>query len=373
MITRFNRQSPPTDPAKQMEEKAMQSDRESPQFVRTSLAGAISLGLEPGRFMPNIQYTCLNLLLTYAGGCRAACSYCGLAHNREADASKTFIRVKWPTYPLAEILERVRGGSHPFRRVCVSMITHGRAVEDACAVIRRVRESAGLPVSGLLAPTVMEGKSDLQKIRSAGADRVGIAIDAATEGLFDRHRGEGVGGPHRWDLFWAYLADSVEVFGLYNVGVHLIAGLGETEKQLVHAISGAYRIGALTHLFSFFPEEGSLLQNRPQPPLGTYRRIQLARYLINERITNGGRIRFSPAGQIIDFGLDIEPLIRTGEAFMTSGCPGQDGQMACNRPFGNERASEPMRNYPFRPAPEDIERILPQIWDDDLVKKSSLS
>ncbi|MCX6557124.1 MAG: hypothetical protein NTW95_06795, partial [Candidatus Aminicenantes bacterium] len=57
-----------------------------------------------------------------------------------------------------------------------------------------------------------------------------------------------------------------------------------------------------------------------------------------------------------------------GEAFMTSGCPDQDGQVACNRPFGNERASEPMRNYPFQPGPEDIERILPQIWDDDLVK-----
>ncbi|MDP3098308.1 MAG: hypothetical protein Q8M86_10200, partial [Syntrophales bacterium] len=288
---------------KRMEEKAMQSDRESPQFVQTSLAGAISLGLEPGRFMPKIKCTCLNLLLTYAGGCRASCSYCGLANNRQADKSNTFIRVRWPTYPLAEILERVRGGRHPFRRVCVSMITHDHAVDDACTVICRVRESAGLPVSGLLAPTVMGGRNDLQKIRSAGADQVGIAIDAATEGLFARHRGAGVDGPHRWDLFCEYLADSVEVFGLYKAGVHLIAGLGETEEQMVNAISRAYRVGAMTHLFSFFPEAGSILQNRPQPPLGTYRRIQLARYLINERITNGSQIRFSPAGQIIDFGL----------------------------------------------------------------------
>jgi len=362
-ITRFFWQSPPTDPAKQMEEKAMQSDRESPLFVRTSLAGAISLGLEPGRFMPKIRCTCLNLLLTYAGGCRASCSYCGLAHNRQADKSNTFIRVKWPAYPLAEISEWVRGGRHPFRRVCVSMITHDRAVDDACTVIRRVRESAGLPVSGLLAPTVMGGRNDLQKIRSAGADRVGIAIDAATEGLFDRHRGAGVGGPHRWDLFWEYLADSVEVFGLYKAGVHLITGLGETEEQLVHAISRAYRMGAMTHLFSFFPEDGSLLQNSPQPPLGKYRRIQLARYFINEGIADSNHIRFSPAGQIIDFGLDIEPYIQKGEAFMTSGCPDQDGVAACNRPFGNERASEPMRNYPFPPGPGDIGRILPQIWE----------
>ncbi len=360
---RFNWQSPTTGPAKPMEEKAMPSDRESPQSVQTSLAGAISLGLEPGRFMPKIRCTCLNLLLTYAGGCRASCSYCGLAHNRQADKANTFIRVRWPTYPLAEILERVKSGSHPFKRVCVSMITHDHAVDDACTIIRRVRGSAGLPVSGLLAPTVMGGRSDLQKIRSAGADRVGIAIDAATEGLFARHRGAGVDGPHRWDLFWEYLADSVEVFGLYKAGVHLIAGLGETEEQLVHAISRAYRMGAMTHLFSFFPEDGSLLQNHPQPPLGKYRRIQLARYFINEGIADSNNILFSPAGQIIDFGLNIEPFILTGEAFMTSGCPDQGGQVACNRPFGNERASEPMRNYPYRPGPEDIGKILPQIWE----------
>jgi lipoyl synthase len=342
----------------------MQTDRESPQFVRTSLAGAISLGLEPGRFMPKVRCTCLNLLLTYAGGCRASCSYCGLARSSRADGPKTFIRVKWPSYPLAAILERVRGGGHPFKRACVSMITRDRALEDACAVTHQVRESSGLPVSGLLSPAVMEGKNDLKKIRSAGADRVGIAIDAATEGLFDRYRGSGVGGPHRWDIFWQCVSDSVEVFGRYKAGVHLIAGLGETEEQMVHAIAKACRMGAVTHLFSFFPEGGSILQNRPQPPLGKYRRLQLARYLINEGIADGSHFLFSPAGQIIDFGLNIEPFVRTGEAFMTSGCPDQDGQVACNRPFGNERASEPMRNYPYPPEPEEIRRIIPQIWDE---------
>jgi biotin synthase-related radical SAM superfamily protein len=338
----------------------MRSDGESPQFVKTSLAGAISLGLEPGRFMPKIRCSCLNLLLTYAGGCRASCSYCGLAHNRQMDKSDTFIRVRWPTYPLAEILERVKG-RHPFRRACVSMITHARAVEDTCTVVRRVRESTGLPVSGLLAPTVMEGKDDLQKIRDAGADRVGIAIDTATDALFSQHRGAGVGGPHEWDLFWECLSDAVEIFGRYKAGVHLIVGMGETEEEMVHAISKAYRIGALTHLFSFFPEGGSLLQDRSQPPLGKYRRVQLARYLINEGIVDAEGMRFSPEGGIVDFGLDIEPWFSKGEAFMTSGCPGEDGQLACNRPFGNERASEPMRNYPFRPDPEDVGRILAQI------------
>jgi lipoyl synthase len=342
----------------------MQTIQESPQYVQTSLAGAICLGLEKGRFMPNSKCKCLNLLLTYSSGCGASCSYCGLARNRREDTSKTFIRVKWLTYALAEIMARVKAGEHPFKRVCVSMITHGHAVDDTCTIINQVRTNSNLPVSGLIAPTVMKSKQDLARFKAAGADRVGIAIDAATEELFVRHRGAGVGGPHQWDLFWDTLADAVNIFGAYQAGVHLIVGLGETEAEMVNTISRAYRMGAMTHLFSFYPESGSLMQDSSPPDLGTYRRVQLARYLINEGIIDISHMHFSADGQIIDFGQDIMTYIQNGVAFMTSGCPGEDGQVACNRPFGNERASEPMRNYPFQPGAEDLGIILPQIWNE---------
>lgn len=341
----------------------MSSIVESPQYVQTSLAGAICLGMESGRFMKNTKCGCLNLLLTYKIGCSASCSYCGLAHNRQVDSTKTFIRVKWPTYAMADIIDRVKNRPNPFKRVCVSMITHGHALADTCTIIKQVREETGLPVSVLIAPTVMKGKIDMEALKKAGAERVGVAIDAVTEELFDKHRGKGVGGPHRWQRFWESVSEAVEVFGKYNVGVHLIVGLGETEEQMVKVIDKAYQMGALTHLFSFFPEAGSLMENSLQPPLGQYRRVQLARYLINEGIIDINNIKFSPDGKIIDFGIDIKPYIEKGIAFMTSGCPGEDGLVACNRPFGNERASEPMRNYPYLPETGDLEVIRPQIWN----------
>lgn len=335
--------------------------QESPQYVQTSLAGAICLGLEHGRFLRGASCHCLNILLTYHGGCRAACSYCGLARNRQVAQQRTFIRVKWPTYPLEEILHRLRQGRHPFRRICVSMITHERCLSDTCAVIRRFREAGGLPISGLLTPTAMQGRADLERIREAGADRVGIAVDAATEELFEKHRGQGVHGPHRWKRYWDAVREAVDVFGPYRVGVHLIVGLGETEQQMVEAITRAYQMGALTHLFSFFPESGSLMDGCAQPPLRQYRRVQLARYLINEGIVSPAAISFTAGGEISDFGIEVDPYIREGSAFMTSGCPGADGVLACNRPFGNERASEPLRNYPFKPQPEDVEEIRRQL------------
>jgi biotin synthase len=137
--------------------------------------------------------------------------------------------------------------------------------------------------------------------------------------------------------------------------------LGETEEQMVAFIDRANKINVATHLFSFFPESGSILESHPQPPLEQYRRIQLARYLINENIVSLDSMHFSPSGEVVDFGIEIDPYIELGLPFMTSGCPGNDGMLACNRPFGNERASEPMRNYPFLPEQEDIEIIRNQL------------
>ncbi|MDD3250668.1 MAG: radical SAM protein [Smithellaceae bacterium] len=338
-----------------------QINGESPEFVQTSLAGAMAMGLMPGKFERNAQCVCLNLLETYADGCNASCSYCGLARNRNREAQATFIRVKWPAYPLSEIISRVQTRPHPFRRVCVSMVTHRRALDDACAIISGVREKTGLPVSGLLSPTVMDGKSDLEKIHRAGADRIGIAIDAVTPELFEKHRGIGVGGPHKLEVYMQSLEDAVSVFGAYMVGVHLIVGLGETQRQMIDFIDRANKMKVATHLFSFFPESGSLLEAHPQPALRQYRHIQLARYLINEKIVSADSMRFSSLGEVTDFGVDIEPYLAMGTPFMTSGCPGNDGLLACNRPFGNERASEPMRNYPFVPVEEDIVVIRSQM------------
>lgn len=319
------------------------------------------MGLERGRYLKRTECTCLNLLLTYNSGCKASCSYCGLSHQRDEDAAPTFIRVKWPTYEMAIIFEALEH-RNPFKRACVSMITHARAVEDTCTIISRLRARTDLPVSGLLDPTVMH-HNDMQAIKDAGADRVGIAIDAVTPELFDRHRGHGVEGPHRWDRYWQAVEESVRVFGRYRTGVHLIVGLGETEQEMINVIDKAYKMGALTHLFSFFPEAGSLLEKTAQPPLGQYRRVQMARYLINEGIITAQDIEFGSNGEVKDFGIDIEPYINMGVPFMTSGCPDETGRVACNRPFGNERASEPMRNYPYLPDENDLAVINPQLWD----------
>ena len=55
---------------------------QSPEYVQTSLAAAMSLGFRPARFRRDSFLTGLNLLTTYPDGCVARCGFCGLSGNR---------------------------------------------------------------------------------------------------------------------------------------------------------------------------------------------------------------------------------------------------------------------------------------------------
>ena len=337
---------------------------ESPRYLRMSLAAAMTLGLKPGRFYRNARLYCINLLLTYRAGCAARCAYCGLSNKREGDYNeKSFIRVTWPTHSLSQIIERILDRPHKVKRICISQITHKRSIQDTKDICARLRSSFDIPVSLLISPTILS-RADLLDFKDAGADKIGVAMDLATPELFDKYRGKGVGGPHNWDTYRQCLSDAIAIFGKRNAGSHFVTGMGETEKEMVEAIQKIQDSGGWTHLFSFFPEADSQMKEHPMPKMDQYRRIQLARYLMDEGISRAEKMAFDTSGRILDFGLppgELDRIINTGEPFRTSGCEGYDGQVACNRPYANSRPGPDIRNYPFPPNEEDINRIRQQM------------
>ena len=341
----------------------------SPEYVRLSLAAAMTLNLTPGRFFRGARLGCVNLLLTYPGGCKANCAFCGLAREKHADQFdprfEKFIRVTWRAYSLDEVLERTTVAPPWVQRICISMVTHPQARQDALTVCKRSVEATGLPVSILVAPTLMD-RDDLKDMLAAGADRIGVAIDAARPDIFADMRGKPAGGPHRWEHYWEIYEQALEIFGQDRVGVHLIHGLGESEQDLVLAMDRARRLGGSTHLFCFFPERFSALRDQPQPPASSYRRVQMARWLIDHDLGRAQEMEFDHKGRLVGFGVKphvLEEALLSGQAFMTSGCPGADGQVACNRPFGNEKPGPDLRNFPFALEEEDLELVRSQIGD----------
>jgi biotin synthase len=338
---------------------------ESPEYLRISLAAAMTLGLAPGWFYRGACLHCINLLMTYDEGCAANCSYCGLQRLREGSyEGKSFIRVPWPVVSLDEVVSRSRARLSAVKRVCLSTITHPRVARDARAILERLhRELPEVPISVLSNPTLLT-RADLEYYRAIPIDRLGIAVDAATEPIFDRHRAREVRGPHRWERYWRFFEEALAVFVPGRVGVHLIVGLGETEEEMIRLIGRIRQAGGSTHLFSFFPEAGSRLAAHPQPPVGQYRRVQLARYLIDEDLASADTFTFDERGRLTSFGAAEErarQAIATGVPFMTSGCPDETGAVACNRPFGDCTPGDDIRSFPFQPDEEDLVTIRGQL------------
>jgi biotin synthase len=313
----------------------------SPEYVQLSNAAAITLGIMGGKMYGCECTRCLNLLLTYPEGCRANCAYCGLARHREADrdyADRNFIRVDWPAVPMAEIIDIVAKDpdASPFHRMCISMITHPRSEQDTFTVLKQWTDRIdpdAIPVSILSNPTTMK-REDVQKTRDLGADIFTVALDAATPEVFDRTRGKGVQSPHKWSKYWEIMLDARDIFGPQKFGAHIIVGMGETEYEVLNLVQELVDLGGHSHMFCFFPEQGSLMDHLPATPRDQWRRVQLARYLIDYRGVRVEHMKFNELGQVENYGIpdaELADVIDAGIAFRTSGCPGkfQEDISAC--------------------------------------------
>ena len=97
---------------------------------------------------------------------------------------------------------------------------------------------------------------------------------------------------------------------------------------------------------------------------GQWRRVELARYLIDYGGGRTDRMSFDRQGRVADFGLAearLKEIVETGKPFRTSGCPGkEDDVSSCNRPYGDSAPSD-ILSFPFGPDTEDLRTICAQL------------
>jgi len=329
----------------------MSVEEEMPEKIRVSLGSAIVLKLLRGKLdaMPTTAY-----LLTYRRGkCNANCSFCPQARGSHGRADM-LSRVSWPVFPTRHVLDGIENAVEDgkIRRVCLQALNYPEVLADLLAFVKAICLRVNVPVSISCQPLNSE---NMRRLAEAGAERISIPLDAATEELFDKVKGRLVGGPYVWREQIELLSEAVKIFGEDKVSTHLIVGLGETEKEMVETIQKCVDMGVLPALFAFTPISGTTLENKSQPPVPTYRRIQLTRHLIFHGIARYEDICFDEKDCVSDFGVDKETLlgiIQTGEPFLTSGCPN------CNRPYYNEKPSGPIYNYPRPLTKEETAQIM---------------
>jgi lipoyl synthase len=301
-----------------------------PESVNVSIGTAAVLGLAevPMADAPTTAY------LMLGGRCRLDCAFCAQARESRAGALH-LSRVTWPEYPLALVAERLTGAvaRGAVRRACLQVTTSPAAPGQASAVLRAVRAVCDVPFDLAILPRDLDQVRDLL---AEGADHIGFGLDAACERVFRQAKGGS------WARSLALIEQAATAFP-GRAAVHLIAGLGETERELVERIQWARDLGITTGLFAFTPVPGTRLAGRPAPPLDSYRRMQAAHWLIARGRARYAEMVFDAEGRLVRLGA---PLPEDGGPFQTSGCPD------CNRPYYNERPGGVMYNYP-RPLTAD--------------------
>jgi biotin synthase len=210
----------------------------------------------------------------------------------------------------------------------------------------------------------------LQAFKDLGVDMIGIGLDAVTEELFRNIRTDVPAGGLKWDKYWEVVSDAREIFGPWKVNVHTLVGLGETDEDLIRLFVALREKEIFSYLFCFNPEPDSRMAGQPKADLGRWRRLQLARQLVESQGYELTQFSFDRAGSLNRLRAsrtEVEPIVTEGIAFMTNGCPGESGEPGCTRPYGSYRPSEPFRDYPFVPTSEDLRDIRAQLALDDLL------
>ncbi len=317
--------------------------------IRLSIGSAIILGLKKGKMdaLPTTIYTMLG------ESCVADCRYCAQARNSKAD-KKMLSRVIWPEFNLDDVLDKIddkgkfEQQTQTCKRICVQTLKYPKLIDDLVYLIGRMKEKTNIPISACVNPL---NKKTLIRLKDAGLDRIGVGLDCASESIFRVMKPD-----FKWNDYIVFLNNVVDIFN--SGSVHLIAGLGETDEEIISMFQKTVEIGCYPALFTFTPVKGINL-DYPQPKMERYRGLQLVRYLIVNNMARYEEMVFEN-GELSSINIlssIVEDVLKTGKPFQTSGCKD------CNRPFYNERPGGPMYNYPCPLKKYDIEKAKNQLKD----------
>lgn len=309
--------------------------------VSIGTAGVLGLATLPMAVAPSTAY------LMVGERCGMDCAFCTQARSSSA-SSLALSRVTWPLFPLPEVCERLAQAERTgtLSRCCLQVTTGAGHVQKALDTVAQLRRATCLPLSVAI---YLRDLRQIEAFLALGVDRIGLGLDAACERVFRQVKGE------HWASMVHLIEDAARRYP-QRIAVHLVAGLGETEQEMVNRMLWAHAMGAGVSLFAFTPVRGTALADHPKPALDAYRRLQSARWAIVCREARLPDFRFSESGVLLELprvemdALVDGPCLVDSEAFCTSGCPG------CNRPFYNERPGGPMYNYARPLTPAEAER-----------------
>lgn len=314
-------------------------------MIRISVGTAELLGLNHtvSQALPTTAY------LMLGEHCTNSCSFCTQANDSPGSGAVSRLsRVTWPEYPLADTVESLRASweKGSLKRTCIQVVRCDDSVARLTEIISLIKEV--LPAIPLSISAALDSLESIREVIDTGADMVNLALDGASKSVYEEAK------KRPWAAAWSLLAEASAAYP-GRISTHIIAGLGEQEKDIATTVQKCTDLGIGVGLFAFTPVKGALLENRPQPSIASYRRLQTAAFLIKSRSARAEQFSYDNEGNIISFGISTASLkdsLKSGKAFETSGCSG------CNRPYYNESPRQLPYNYPRPLTGEELKQAI---------------
>lgn len=294
-------------------------------MIRVSLGTAIELGLlnKKSDIPPTTAY------IMIGDKCSNKCAFC--SQSTESSTRKDKLsRVIWPEYSKEDILKAFEGyKGKNIKRMCIQSMASNDAHETVEEFISYIKDKINMPIS---LSAKLEKSEDIERFFSCGVDKIGIAIDAANKELYENIKGNNY--EEKLDFI-----NSMAHKYKGKISTHIIVGLGESHKDIHDLYVHLKENNVTVSLFAFTPVRGTKMEKISQPPIQSYRRVQLMTYMINKGYT-GDNFTFKN-GYIENINLDneIRKDIESGYPFEIRGCKN------CNRPYYNERPGSTIYNY----------------------------
>lgn len=319
-------------------------------MIRVSCGTASVLGLSK----INIKNNPTTAYLMLGDSCNNNCKFC--SQGKDSQSNKNYLsRVNWSIYNEDLIFENLSMAfrNNNLKRACLQVVNNDSALNNTLSTLKKISAKSNIPIC---ASSTVTNIHQAKELFESGLDRLCVALDVASEKLFNDIKGK------EYEKTKTLLTQLAQNFP-HKITTHIIVGLGETQLDLAKTISFLAKADITIALFAFTPVRGTLMQKHPKPDLTDYRKIQLLNYLFQTKqitldnlVTDNDKIigfkRVDSIDNKIDKNLSFKIknmiLNSKGKAFQTSGCPD------CNRPYYNETPNETPYNYPYQPTEKEI-------------------
>lgn len=302
--------------------------------IRISIASASVLGLNDSK--PMIRPSTIYLL--QGDVCSGLCSFCPMSCQFTQKSMKRVSRVTWPEISMSDLLASLKNTPDDIERICLQCV---RGFEDEIVqIIETLKKNTQLPLSVSVYVNDLEF---IDRLVQAGAQRIGIAIDAANEDVFSIVKK----GDFKKRV--SLIKRAAKRFK-GRVTSHIIVGMGESERDVFELIKEFYKNGVTTGLFAFTPVRGTDMEDHPEPDFESYRRLQVVRYLFHNNLEKAFVFTFDDENSVDIAFKDPNTRVEIDfyDLFRTSGCPG------CNRPFYNESPGKRPYNFAEKPQKKSL-------------------